>query len=97
MELQQDSAHTSSDSVSFSLTADATTAKMFVKTASSGISQLASAADGTGAENANFIWSDVSGATDGSAHSDVSGSSSNDWANGYLVLNLDLPGETWSK
>lgn len=41
----------------------------------------------------NFIWSDVSG--NGHAGSTETGAA--DWANGYLVKNLDLSGETWSK
>jgi hypothetical protein len=58
---------------------------------SDGIYGLHTAA--TGGETAyNFIWSDVSSLT----HSYTNGSSSNDWADGYLVLNLPLDGETWS-
>ncbi len=41
----------------------------------------------------NFIWSDVSG----TAHAGASETGSNDWSNGYLVKNLNLSGETWSK
>jgi hypothetical protein len=40
----------------------------------------------------NFIWSDISSATHGSGETDAP-----DWTNGYLVLDLDLEGETWSK
>lgn len=51
-------------------------------------------ADWSGSDTANFVWSDMS------AQSHVgtkNTTSTNDWANGYLVLNLDLPAETWSK
>jgi hypothetical protein len=51
-----------------------------------GVFQLATAASGTGASDYNVIWSDYSALS----HSYVDGSSSNDWANGYLVLNLSL-------
>lgn len=63
-------------------------------------SAAAASADGTGTatwngtNTANFVWSDAS------AQSHVglkNASSTGDWANGYLVLNLDLPAETWSK
>lgn len=50
------------------------------------VQQLAEAAAGTNNSNYNFIWSDNSGLS----HSYTIGSSTADWANGYLVLNLPL-------
>ncbi len=41
----------------------------------------------------NFVWSDISGAS----HNAGTETGSADWANGYLVKNLDLSGETWAK
>ena len=41
----------------------------------------------------NFIWSDNSG----ESHDASSETGSGDWTDGYLVLNLDLAGETWAK
>lgn len=84
------------DSVSLNLPTDTTTTDKFIKTVS-GASVLEDVVTGTTNTAANFIWSDMSGATDGTAHSDTSGSSSDDWANGYLVLNLPLSSETWTK
>ena len=56
------------------------------------------AGSGASATAFNFIWSDESGTSSAGGHvSDDDLLSSNDWANGYLVLSLDLPGETWSK
>jgi len=54
-------------------------------------SAAASSSDGTAAE---LIWSDISAASHASA---ANGSSTGDWHNGFLVKNLDLAGETWSK
>jgi hypothetical protein len=54
-------------------------------------SAAANTSDGTAAE---FIWSDRSSSAHASA---ANASSSSDWANGYLLLNLDLDGETWLK
>ena len=54
-------------------------------------SAAANTSDGTAA---NFIWSDMSS----SSHAyDINASSSGDWANGYLVLNLDLDSESWGR
>jgi len=54
-------------------------------------SAAANTSDGTAA---NFIWSDVSSIS----HTyDINASSSGDWANGYLVLNLDLDSESWGR
>ena len=54
-------------------------------------SAAASSSDGTAA---NFIWSDMSSIS----HTyDINASSSGDWANGYLVLNLDLDSESWGR
>lgn len=41
----------------------------------------------------NVIWSDNSG----ESHDASVETGSGDWANGYLLLNLDLSGETWAK
>lgn len=54
-------------------------------------SAAANTSDGTAAE---LIWSDNSA----SAHSSsANASSTGDWHNGFLVKNLDLSGETWTK
>jgi hypothetical protein len=54
-------------------------------------SAAANTSDGTAA---NFIWSDMSSIS----HTyDINASSSGDWANGYLVLNLDLDSESWGR
>ncbi|PJA45365.1 hypothetical protein CO174_03510 [Candidatus Uhrbacteria bacterium CG_4_9_14_3_um_filter_50_9] len=47
---------------------------------------------GTGSSAYNFIWSDMSL----SGH-DGTETTAADWANGWLILNLNLDGETWSK
>ncbi|MBI4592278.1 hypothetical protein HY733_02410 [Candidatus Uhrbacteria bacterium] len=47
----------------------------------------------TNSSDYNFIWSDMSG----ESHDASGEAGSGDWANGYLVLSLDLSGETWSK
>lgn len=47
----------------------------------------------TNATAYNFIWSDMSG----SSHSGSTEAGAGDWANGYLILNLDLQSEAWSK
>lgn len=44
----------------------------------------------------NFIWSDYAGAA-AVAHNGATETGAADWANGYLVLDLALPSETWSK
>ncbi|MBI2475246.1 hypothetical protein HYV69_02345 [Candidatus Uhrbacteria bacterium] len=54
-------------------------------------SAAANTSDGTAAE---LIWSDISAASHASA---ANASSTGDWHNGFLVKNLDLAGETWSK
>jgi len=54
-------------------------------------SAIAKTSVGTGYE---FIWSDISAASHASA---ANASSTGDWHNGFLVKNLDLAGETWSK
>ncbi|MBM5789824.1 hypothetical protein FJZ23_01925 [Candidatus Parcubacteria bacterium] len=54
-------------------------------------SAAANVSDGTAAE---FIWSDLSVAAHASA---ANASSTGDWHNGFLVRNLDLTGETWTK
>lgn len=54
-------------------------------------SAAAAASDGTAAK---IVWSDLSS----NAHTTTkNATSSADWANGYKVLDLDLPGETWTK
>ncbi len=55
------------------------------------IGTACTAAD-TGTTAYNFIWSDASL----SGH-DGSETTAADWANGWLVLSLDLSGETWAK
>ncbi len=87
---------TGNDSVSVSMPTDSTPAGAAAGaahdhfytygTANTGIQTLATAADGTGTTDANVIWSDNS-ATD---HDYTYNSSSADWFNGYLVLNLPL-------
>lgn len=47
---------------------------------------------GTGDTTHNIVWSDMSN----ESHVTTEDGSS-DWANGYLLLNLDLAGETWAK
>jgi len=84
------------DSFAISLPAETAThdaTLIYEKTAGTGIVQLATAADGTGASNANIIWSDNSAVI----HSDTSGSSSKDWTDGLagLMLNLPLDPESW--
>jgi hypothetical protein len=54
-------------------------------------SAAANTSDGTAAE---FIWSDISAASHASA---ANSTSTGDWHNGFLVKNLDLAGETWTK
>jgi hypothetical protein len=44
----------------------------------------------------NFIWSDYAGSA-AVAHDGASEAGAADWANGYLVLDLALSAETWSK
>jgi len=41
----------------------------------------------------NIVWSDISGEN----HDASIETGSGDWANGYLLLNLDLAGETWAR
>ncbi|MFA5047524.1 MAG: hypothetical protein WC516_00615 [Patescibacteria group bacterium] len=88
-------ADTTGDSVSMYLAGDATsnTTKYYLNDhADDGIYGLHTAA--TGGETAyNFIWSDY-GVT---PHLETDGASSADWHNGYLIKNLDLNGETWTK
>jgi hypothetical protein len=52
---------------------------------------LAPTVSGTAVAEYNFIWSDNSA----TAHAYTNGASSEDWTSGYLVLSLDLDGETW--
>jgi len=87
---------TGNDSVSVSMPTDSTPAGASAGSAhdhfytygsaNTGVQTLATAADGTGTTAANVIWSDNS-ATD---HDYTYNSSSADWFNGYLVLNLPL-------
>ncbi len=58
-------------------------------------SAAANTSDGTaGTIATEFIWSDLSAAAHASA---ANASSTGDWHNGFLVKNLDLSGETWTK
>jgi hypothetical protein len=94
-------ADTSGDSISMYLPSDASSnsTSVFLNQATGGqteISQLFTSAASAGQSGtaANFIWSDVSAQSHvGSSNA----SSTGDWHNGYLVLNLDLSAETWSK
>lgn len=64
----------------------------YFKHATTKLAGLATAAVGTSAAYThNIIWTDYSA----SGHNAVSSTSTADWANGYLLLNLDLDGETW--
>ncbi|MBI5794675.1 hypothetical protein HZA87_06405, partial [Candidatus Uhrbacteria bacterium] len=47
---------------------------------------------GTNSSSYNFIWSDSS-----LVGHDGTETTAADWANGWLILNLDLSGETWAK
>ncbi len=92
---------TSGDSVSFYLPTDsayneADSVSSYLNLTSTGIAQLFTSATTAGQSGtaANFIWSDLSAQSHvGSANS----SSTGDWHSGYLVLNLDLSNETWTK
>ncbi len=57
--------------------------------------QVSSACTAASSSNSayNFIWSDNSG----ESHDASVETGSGDWTVGYLVLNLDLSGETWAK
>ncbi len=93
-------ADTSGDSVSLYLLGDTTHngTGLFLNagTAATTIHKLhtSAAAGDAAATNHNLIWSDNSAT---SHVSDVGATSTGDWANGYKVLSLDLPGETWTK
>lgn len=92
-------ADTVGDSVSFYLAGDS--AHNSTKVYLNGISGeptiwgLHTAADSTGSGTLyQFIWSDNASSTHTAAEN---ASSTDDWANGYKVLNLDLGGQTWTK
>ena len=65
-------------------------------------SAAAASTNGTGTtahdetQSANFVWSDMSSQLH-TGNKNATAGATGDWANGYLVLNLDLPAETWSK
>lgn len=91
---------TSGDSVSFYFAADTATnsTKVFLNdgTSTATIVKLhtSAAAGHASAVTYEFIWSDLSA----SAHSSsTNASSTGDWHNGYLIDNLDLSSETWTK
>lgn len=92
---------TSGDSVSFYLPTDsaygvALAVSSYLNMTATGIAQLFTSATTAGESGtaANFIWSDVSAQSHvGSADA----ASTGDWHSGYLVLNLDLSNETWTK
>lgn len=82
-----DSTATSSDQISIKMVGDHSGhngTKRYVYY--NNVWKLAEQANGSGATDYNFIWSDLSAV----AHSASSGMSTNDWFNGYLVNNLDL-------
>ena len=89
---------TQTDSVSLYFAQDsvATSTHLYLNAGTSVTSVIklfsAAAADAA-ATNHDFLWSDLSGAS----HSPTVGSATGDWHNGYLVKNLDLDAETWSK
>lgn len=95
---------TSGDSVSFYLPTDsayneAETKSSYLNQLASGQSEIAqlftsATTAGQSGTAANFIWSDLSAQSHvGSSNA----SSTGDWHTGYLVLNLDLSNETWTK
>ncbi|NQV89537.1 MAG: hypothetical protein HQ488_04415 [Parcubacteria group bacterium] len=91
---------TSGDSISLYLAQDTSSNSTNVylnvgDTTVSVIELFTSAAAGNATTNEpEFMWSDNSA----SAHSSTAGSASTgDWHNGYLVKNLDLGSETWTK
>jgi hypothetical protein len=59
-----------------------------------GVVSSACTAAATSSTGYNFIWSDISGSSHNGGDSETGAA---DWANGYLILNLDLEGETWFK
>ncbi len=93
-------ADTSGDSVSLYLAQDTSSnsTNVFLNvgdTTTTVIELFTSAAAGNATTNEpEFMWSDISA----SAHSSTAGTASTgDWHNGYLVKNLDLGSETWTK
>ncbi|MBI2573822.1 MAG: hypothetical protein HYV78_00275, partial [Candidatus Wildermuthbacteria bacterium] len=92
-------ADTAGDSVTLSLVGDAsangTSVYLNAGTSTTTIAKLYTAgAANASATDHNFIWSDRSALSHVSA---PGATSSADWANGNLVLNLDLDAETWTK
>ena len=86
------------DSVSFYLAQDSssngTSSYLNVgDTTTSVIELFTSSTADSGASNYELIWSDNSAAS----HSSTATASTDDWHNGYLVKNLDLGSETWTK
>jgi len=94
-----DGTDTSGDSVSFYLAQDTSSNSTLVflnigDSTTSVIELWSAAAGAAAATDYELIWSDNSA----SAHSSTAGTASTgDWHNGYLVKNLDLGSETWSK
>jgi hypothetical protein len=96
---RQTGSDTSGDSVSLYLAQDSASngANVFINIGTSSETAImklySTATANASAANYELIWSDNSA----SAHSSSTTASTGDWHNGYLVKNLDLGSETWTK